>query len=502
MNGLSSENIIEARNIVKTFPGVKALSNVNLEVKKGEVHALVGENGAGKSTLIKILAGVHPMDSGEYYLDGEQANIHSTGEAIEKGVSCIYQELSVVPLIDVAKNLFLGNYPVKGNGMLDMKKMYTEAKGILERINLDVSPKTLAGNLSIAQQQMVEIGRALTRNAKVIVMDEPTSSLADKEVDMLFSIIRMLKEQGISVIYISHKLDEILTISDRITVMRDGETITTMDTKDATREAIIGHMIGRTLDNLFNKMEVEQGNVALKVEGLTKAGLFEDISFEVHKGEVLGFFGLVGAGRTEIMETIFGVRKSDSGRIIIDGEEVKIRSPKQAVTAGISLVPEDRRTQGLATKLNVMQNMTIVKLNEICKANVIDRGEQKKIAESYKDSIRIKTPSMRQLVMNLSGGNQQKVVIAKWLMKHPRVLILDEPTRGIDVGAKAEIYGLISQLASQGVAVIIVSSELQEIFGCCDRVATIWQGRLTGIMDIDKTTNKEVLSAAFGEERA
>lgn len=493
-----SNNLIEVRNIVKTFPGVKALSNVNLTIRRGEVHALCGENGAGKSTLIKILAGVHPMDSGTYLFEGKPANIHSTREGIDMGISCIYQELSIVPLIDVAKNLFLGNYPLRKNGVLDVKTMYTKAQKVLDRIKLDVSPKTLADDLSIAQQQMVEIGRALTRNAKVIVMDEPTSSLTDQETEMLFSLIEFLKSEGISIIYISHKLEEVLRITDRVTIMRDGETITTIDTKGTTKEQLIDYMIGRPLDNLFNKMQVEKGPVAMKVEGLTKEGIFEDISFEVHQGEVLGFFGLVGAGRTEIMESIFGVRHYDSGKIIIEGEEVKIQNTKQAVRYGVSLVPEDRRTQGLATKLSVLANMTIVKLGDLSKFNVIQRKQQKQIADEYIESIRIKTPSYRQLVMNLSGGNQQKVVIAKWLMAHPKVLILDEPTRGIDVGAKAEIYGLISQLASKGVAVIIVSSELQEIFGCCDRVATICQGKLTAVVDIERVTNSNVLAAAFG----
>lgn len=491
-------DLIEVNNIVKTFPGVKALSNVNLTIRKGEVHALCGENGAGKSTLIKILAGVYAMDSGTYLFEGKPADIHSTSEGIALGISCIYQELSIVPQIDVAKNLFLGNYPLLKSGIMDMKTMYAKAQEVLKRINLDVSPKTLAENLSIAQQQMLEIGRALTRNAKVIVMDEPTSSLTDKEIEMLFSLIEYLKNEGISIIYISHKLEEVLRITDRVTIMRDGETITTINTQGTTKEQLIDYMIGRPLDNLFNKMQVDQGPVAMKVEGLTREGIFEDISFEVHKGEVLGFFGLVGAGRTEIMEAIFGVRHYDKGKIIIDGEEVTITSTRQAVKYGLALVPEDRRTQGLATKLNILANMTIVKLGDLSKANVIQRDQQKQIADQYIDSIRIKTPGYRQLVMNLSGGNQQKVVIAKWLMAHPKVLILDEPTRGIDVGAKAEIYGLISQLASQGVAVIIVSSEMQEIFGCCDRVATICQGRLTAVMDIEHATSSKVLAAAFG----
>lgn len=491
-------NIIEIRDIVKTFPGVRALSNVNISIKQGEIHALCGENGAGKSTLIKILAGVYPMDSGTYLFDGKEVNLHSTHEGIRLGISCIYQELSVVPLLDVSKNLFLGNYPTKKNGLLDNRRMYQESKEILRQLNLDISPKTLVGNLSIAQQQLIEIGRALTRKAKVIVMDEPTSSLTNKETEILFQIINQLRDNGVTIIYISHKLEEVLRICNRITIMRDGESIKTLDTQGVTKEQLISFMIGRPLDNLFNKMRTNVGSVVMRVNQLTKLGTFENICFDVREGEILGFYGLVGAGRTEIMESIFGIRSYDSGEIYIKDQKAVIRNPKQAIQNGIALVPEDRKGSGLSPKLNVLQNITIVILKKLSRFGILQDNKQKAIAAKYIADTHIKTPSMQQTVVNLSGGNQQKIVISKWLAAHPLLLILDEPTRGIDVGAKAEIYGLISQLASTGVAVIIVSSEMQEIFGCCDRVITIAQGKKTGDFLIENTSSDQVLAAAFG----
>ena len=376
--------------------------------------------------------------------------------------------------------------------------MYQESKEILRQLNLDISPKTLVGNLSIAQQQLIEIGRALTRKAKVIVMDEPTSSLTNKETEILFQIINQLRDNGVTIIYISHKLEEVLRICNRITIMRDGESIKTLDTQGVTKEQLISFMIGRPLDNLFNKMRTNVGSVVMRVNQLTKLGTFENICFDVREGEILGFYGLVGAGRTEIMESIFGIRSYDSGEIYIKDQKAVIRNPKQAIQNGIALVPEDRKGSGLSPKLNVLQNITIVILKKLSRFGILQDNKQKAIAAKYIADTHIKTPSMQQTVVNLSGGNQQKIVISKWLAAHPLLLILDEPTRGIDVGAKAEIYGLISQLASTGVAVIIVSSEMQEIFGCCDRVITIAQGKKTGDFLIENTSSDQVLAAAFG----
>ncbi len=488
---------IELSKISKSFPGVKALSDVELRVKKGEVHALVGENGAGKSTLIKVMTGFHKMDSGEMRVDGEPVSFDTPQQSIGAGIACIYQELSIVPQLDVAKNIFLGNWPRKGR-LIDRKALYENAEKILERVKLDVSPRTLAGDLSIAQQQMVEIGRALTRNARIIIMDEPTSSLTDKETEVLLELIDQLRSEGISIIYISHKLDEVLSISNQITVLCDGRNVATVNAGDTSREKLIEYMLGRPLSNMFNKTETKIGDVVMEVEGLSREGVFQDVSFQVHAGEVLGFFGLVGAGRSEIMRAVFGVDKADKGSIRIDGKPVSIHSPRQAVMNGIALVPESRKDDGLALRLSVLENMTLVKLGDIQKAGVIDQKERRRLAGEYIESIRVKTPTPAQLVGNLSGGNQQKVVIAKWLMKNPKVLILDEPTRGIDVGSKAEIYSIIDNLAKSGVAVIIVSSEMNEILGVSDRIISVFEGRLTAEFRREEATDKAILGAALG----
>lgn len=489
--------ILELKGIVKEFPGVKALSGVDLTILPGEVHALVGENGAGKSTLIKVLTGYHDRNGGEMYVDGALVNFTHPHQAIEAGIACIYQELSIVPQIDVAKNLFLGNWPEK-RGFLDRETQYEKAAEILRRIQLEVSPKTLAGDLSIAQQQMVEIGRALTRNARVIIMDEPTSSLTDREADLLLELIDQLRAEGTAIIYISHKLDEVLRISDRITVLCDGHNVTTVENQGVSRQQLIEYMLGRTLDNMYNKQTYPIGEAILRVEGLGRKGVFEDVSFEAHRGEVLGFFGLVGAGRSEIMRSIFGVDKLDTGKIFIKGVETKISNPVQATAHGLALVPEDRKKEGLALERSILDNMTLVKLPQISRCGFIDKGRQKKLGQEFSESIRVKTPSLYQLAGNLSGGNQQKVVIAKWLMQQPEILILDEPTRGIDVGSKAEIYSIIYDLTKRGVAVIVVSSEMQEIMGICDRVITVYEGRITADLKCSETTDTEILGAALG----
>ena len=489
--------LLELRGITKEFPGVKALSGVSLDILPGEVHALVGENGAGKSTLIKVMTGYHQRNSGEMLVDGALVNFSHPHQAIEAGIACIYQELSIVPQIDVAKNLFLGNWPAKG-AFLDRKAQYREAEKILKRIQLDVSPRAMAGDLSIAQQQMVEIGRALTRNARVIIMDEPTSSLTDREAEVLMGLIRQLRAEGTSVVYISHKLDEVLDISDRITVLCDGHNVTTVNAKEVTRSKLIEYMLGRPLDNMYNKQTAPIGEAILQVEGLTRKGVFENVSFAAHRGEILGFFGLVGAGRSEIMRAIFGVDRLDSGTIRVKGQEVKIPNPVQATAHGLALVPEDRKKEGLALELSILANMTLVKLPQISRMGFIDKGQQSKLTQTYIENIRVKTPSAQQLAGNLSGGNQQKVVISKWLMEQPEILILDEPTRGIDVGSKAEIYSLIYDLAQRGVAVIVVSSELQEIMGISDRIITVFEGKITAEFQRETATDQAILSAALG----
>ncbi len=493
------KTIIQCEGITKYFPGVKALDGVSFDIREGEVHALCGENGAGKSTLIKVLTGVHERDGGRYLIDGEEVFFKSTEEGIAAGVSCVYQELSIAPQLDVAKNLFIGNLPMKGK-LVDHKTLYRKTAEILEELDMNVSPKTLAGDLSIGQQQMIEIGRALTRNARLIIMDEPTSSLSEAETETLFRIIRKLTEKNIAIVYISHKLDEVMELSDRITVIRDGQNIISADTKNITQDELIAHMIGRPLQNLYLKEPAEITDTMLEVNNLTRKGVFEDISFSVRKGEVVGFFGLVGAGRSEIMRAIFGVDKYQSGEVILDGKKLKGGNPAAAIEAGIGFCTEDRKQEGLALRLSILQNMTLVKLKYLAKLGVIKRKAQREAADEYMKAISIKAPSVTQLVGNLSGGNQQKVVVAKWLMMNPKVLIVDEPTRGIDVGSKSEIYGLLSDLAKQGIAIIVVSSEIEEIMGVCDSVVTVFEGKITAQLEINpQLTREKVLSCALGK---
>ncbi len=489
---------IELKDIVKIFPGVRALDGVSFDIREGEVHSLCGENGAGKSTLIKVLTGAHARDGGAYLIDGEEVNFKSTAESVAKGVSCVYQELSIAPQLDVAKNLFIGNLPMKG-GLVDHKTLYKRTAEILEELDMHISPKTIAGDLSVGQQQMIEIGRALTRNARLIIMDEPTSSLSEAETDTLFQIIKKLVARGIAIVYISHKLDEVMYLSDRITVIRDGKNIISKDKDQFTQEELIANMIGRSLENLYQKEPAEITDTMLEVKGLTRKGVFQDVSFSVRKGEVVGFFGLVGAGRSEIMRAVFGVDKYDAGEVILDGKKLRGGSPSAAIRAGIGFCTEDRKKEGLALRLSILLNMTLVRLPFLSKIGVINRKAQRAAADEYMKAISIKAPSVTQLVGNLSGGNQQKVVVAKWLMMSPKVLIVDEPTRGIDVGSKSEIYGLLSDLAKQGMAIVVVSSEIEEILGVCDSVVTIFEGKKTAQLEInDKLTREEVLAAALG----
>ena len=493
-----TKTIIKCEGITKSFPGVKALDGVSFDIREGEVHALCGENGAGKSTLIKMLTGVHERDGGHYWIDDREVFFKSTEEGIAAGVSCVYQELSIAQQLDVAKNLFIGNLPMKG-GLVDHKTLYKKASEILAELDMNISPKTIAGDLSVGQQQMIEIGRALTRNARVIIMDEPTSSLSEAETETLFGVIRKLTSKNIAVVYISHKLDEVMELSDRITVIRDGQNIISKDKADFTQDELIANMIGRPLKNLYLKEPAEITDTMLEVKNLTRKGVFEDISFTVRKGEVVGFFGLVGAGRSEIMRAIFGVDKYNSGEVWLDGKRLKGGNPAAAIKAGIGFCTEDRKKEGLALKLSILLNMTLVRLPLLSKLGVINRAKQKAAADEYMKAISVKAPSVNQLVGNLSGGNQQKVVVAKWLMVNPKVLIVDEPTRGIDVGSKSEIYGLLSDLAKQGMAIIVVSSEIEEILGVCDSVVTIFEGKKTAQMNIDSNLSREaVLAAALG----
>ena len=473
-----AKTFIRCEGIKKYFTGVKALDGVSFDIREGECHALCGENGAGKSTLIKVLTGAHARTDGVYELDGKEVNFKSTQEAISMGVSCVYQELSIATQLDVAKNLYIGNLPMKG-GFVDHKKLYADSQEILNELGMNISPKTIAGELSIGQQQMIEIGRALTRNARLIIMDEPTSSLSEAETETLFGIIKKLQSRNIAVVYISHKLDEVMYLADRITVIRDGQNICTMNKSDTTQDQLITAMIGRELSQQYPSKEGRsQGELIMDVQNLS-GGIFEDISFQLHKGEVLGFFGLVGAGRSEIMRAIFGVDRTKGGAVLVDGKKLRSNSPTAAIKAGVGFCTEDRKKEGLMLNLSILLNSTLVKLKYLAKMGVIEKKQQRTDADKYIAEMRTKTPSVTQLAGNLSGGNQQKVVLAKWMSMEPRILIIDEPTRGIDVGSKAEIYDILNELAKKGMAIIVVSSEIEEILGVCDSVITIFEGKKT-----------------------
>ena len=486
--------LLQMVDVEKTFPGVRALKGVNLNVRKGEVHALVGENGAGKSTLMKCLIGIQPVTSGKIIFDGKEISNYSTSDALNMGISMIHQELSPVLYRPIMENIWMGREPLNKFGLVDHQKMWEDSIDVLKQIDLEVDPRELMQGLTVAQMQMVEIAKAISYNAKLIIMDEPSSSLTTREEEQLFSIIRRLKEQGTSIIYISHRMAEIFEVADRVTVFRDGTNVGEAEVKDIDTEKLIAMMVGRTLDEMYPKVPCEIKEPVLKVEHLSHWKYFKDVSFEVHRGEILGFSGLVGAGRTEVMETIYGIRPHTEGQIYLNGEPVEITSPNEAISKGISLLTEDRRGTGIFGLLSVATNVAIPNYDKyLNKLGLIDQKAVDKAVEEYVDRIRIKTPNLAQQLQNLSGGNQQKVLLARWLMTEPDVLILDEPTRGIDVGAKAEIYSLMSELAAEGKCIIMVSSELPEIMGMSDRIVVMHEGKITGILENTPDVTQEKL---------
>jgi ABC-type sugar transport system ATPase subunit len=493
-----SKTVLEMRNIHKRFPGVYALKNVNFELKAGEVHGLLGENGAGKSTLMKVLGGIYDIDEGEIYIDGQKVLIKNVKDSQNAGVSIIHQELVLVPYMSVAENIFSGREPVGKMGFIKKDVMLKEAQKLLDSFELGIDASELVVNLNIAQQQMVEIARAISFNSKILVMDEPTSSLTEKEVEFLFKTIENLKSQGVGVVYISHRMSELFRITDRITVMRDGQYIGTKVTKETNVDELISMMVGRELTDYYHRTFHELGENALEVKNLTKAGIFKDISFNLRKGEILGFSGLVGAGRSEIMKAIFGLDPIDYGEIYIDGKKVEIRSPNDAMDLGIALVPENRKDEGLILKGNVGYNMTLRVLDKFIKFAKVNKTKEDEIINTYIENLAIKTSSKSQLVSNLSGGNQQKVVIAKWLAAKPKILILDEPTRGVDVGAKAEIYAIMNRLVEEGVSIIMISSELPEIINMSDRVVVVHNGSIAGILNRDEFSQEKIMHLATG----
>ena len=497
-----NEMLLRMERISKAFPGVQALDTVDFEVAAGEVVALVGENGAGKSTLMKILCGAYHKDSGRILLNGQEVEIDSPHHAQELSISIIYQEFNLTPNQSAAANIFISREPrQRGPGrflnFVDRRRMEQEAQGHLEMVGARVSATSLIRDLSVAEQQMVEVAKALAVNASIIIMDEPTSALGEDEVETLFGIIETLKEQGIAIIFITHRLEEVLRIADRVVILRDGKRVGSMSIGEATPDEIIRMMVGRELlTDMFRKEQAKIGEPLLEVRGLTGRTLVKDVTFTLRRGEILGFAGLVGAGRTETARLLFGADPVESGEILIEGKPVRIHSPVNAVQAGLSLVPEDRGLQGLVLMLPVQENIVLPTLDEHSAAGWVDRRGTRDTAQEYVDKLNIRTPHLQQQAMYLSGGNQQKVVLAKWLATGPKVLLLDEPTRGIDINAKKEIYTLIDELVRGGLAVVLVSSELPEILAVTDRILVLCQGRLTGEFSREAATEEKILHAA------
>ena len=493
------EDILRLSKINKSFPGVKALTDVDLVIRKGEVHALVGENGAGKSTLMKIISGAYRRDSGTIWLDGKVVEVVSPKQSELMGISIIYQELNLIERISVAENVFIGRYPMK-NGLVQWKKMNADAQALFDEYDLPINARVLVRSLTMAQKQMVEIIKAVSINAKIIIMDEPTSSLSNKEVDQLMKTIKILKEKGIAIIFVSHKLEEIFEICDTITVMRDGSHISTKPVAEVTNDSLIADMVGRTLDNLFPKQETTRGEEFLRIEHFNSIGVLRDVSFTAYAGEVLGFSGLVGAGRTETMRALFGADPKDSGDIYIKGKKVEIKSPKDAIANGIAFVTEDRKGEGLILDASVKNNLFLATIDKDTHHGFLDQKKYDSVGKENVETYKIKTPSLQTPAGTLSGGNQQKVVIAKWVNTDADIYIFDEPTRGIDVGAKIEVYNVINKLCSEGKCVIMVSSELPEILGMSDRVIVMREGKVMGELDRDSEffNQESIMKAAWG----
>ncbi len=485
--------------ISKSFPGVKALQNVNFAVERGEIHALVGENGAGKSTLMKTLTGAYRPDAGHITWHGKPVTIAGPSDSQDLGISMIHQELSLIPYLTVGQNIFLGREPQSAiPGFIDWNTLYARTQELLDRLNLAVSPKAEVQDLSIAQQQMVEVAKALSLKADLIAMDEPTSSLTDVETEVLFGMMRSLKARGVALIFISHRLEEVFEITDKVTVLRDGRHIDTRPTSELTRDKIVELMVGRELGNIYPYSETERRGAVLEVTDLRDGRELKGVSFQLHGGEILSVAGLVGAGRTALAETIFGIRPAAGGEIKLAGEPVRIRAPKQAIQHGLGLVPEDRKLQALFLNMAVRENIIVSGMGQVTNAGFVNNNKANGLAQEFVEKLDVRTPSLRQHVRNLSGGNQQKVIIARWLTLEPRILILDEPTRGVDVGAKAEIHLLMRQLAEQGVGVLMISSELPEVLGVSDRILVMHEGRLMGEFSRDEATQDKIMLAATG----
>jgi ribose transport system ATP-binding protein len=496
--------ILETRVVTKTFPGVRALHEVSFDVMPGEVHVLLGENGAGKSTLVKILMGIYPPDSGEILIDSEPVYFRNPIDGFRKGITAIHQEFAIVPYLDVATNVFLGRTPTRGplGVVLDRTTLYREAQRCLDSFEAGIDAHTVVNELGVGKRQLVEIAKALSADARILFMDEPTSALSNDERNHFFRTIRELKAKGMGIVYISHKLEEVHQIGDRVTVLRDGEKIGTVEASNVTVDQLIQMMVGREITRRFYKSDIQLGEKVFEIKHLSREEVLEDISFSVRRGEILGIAGLVGAGRTELAQCVFGVAPFKTGEIFVDGKSVEIRSPRDAIANGIALLTENRKKQGLFMALSVQDNITLPALNALktagiyLRGGVIKRQSQRQVANEYVAKLRVKTPSLAQVVNNLSGGNQQKTILAKWLAIQARVIIFDEPTRGIDVGAKTEIYQLMETLLRQGIAIIMISSELPEILALSDRIIVLARGRITGEFTRSEASQEKIMACA------
>ncbi|HWK24155.1 MAG TPA: sugar ABC transporter ATP-binding protein [Ureibacillus sp.] len=494
--------MIQMSGISKAFNGNVVLENVQFELANGEIHALMGENGAGKSTMMKILSGIYTKDTGEIKVDGQAVQFKSPKDAEKLGINVIHQELNILPDLTVAQNLFLGKELTYGKtGILKNRQMEKEASQLLSKLGLDINPRTRTGDLSVGKQQIIEIAKAIASDAKYIVMDEPTAALTDREIETLFKTVNELKAKGISFVYISHRMEEIFAICDRITILRDGQYVGVRNIPETNFDEIVAMMVGRQLGERFPSRNSKIGETKLEVRNLTSNGVFKDISFKLRKGEVLGVAGLMGAGRTEVAQTLFGYRKTNSGEILIDGKKATIKSPIEALKNGIGFVTEDRKTQGLVLDFSIKENITLANLEKCSASGIMKNEKENKMVSKYIEDLKIRTSGPEQSAKSLSGGNQQKVVIAKWLGTEPEILILDEPTRGVDIGARKEIYHIINQLAEAGVAILMISSELPEVIGMADRVIVMREGKLTGEVMKEHMTQEVIMQYATGGEK-
>ncbi len=490
--------LLEMKNIRKQYPGVLALDDVSFELRAGEVHCLVGENGAGKSTLMKILSGALMKDAGTVTIDGKAVEIHSPADSQKHGIGMIYQDFKLVPELSVAENILLGNEPVRGKSpFIDFSLMHGTARSVLQQLGEEIDTAALISSLSIAQRQIVEIAKALSRKIRVLALDEPSAALAEHELRNLFKVINKLKSEGVGIIYISHRLEEIFEIGDRVTILRDGKFVHTCPIAEADRRNLVRWMVGRELENEFPKIELQRGAEIMRLEHVT-AGIVKDINLTIHRGEILGLSGLVGAGRTELARVIFGADPKEQGTIVLDGREIRPRSPREAINMGIGLLTEDRNKYGLIMQMTIRENITLSNLREVMTGVFLNRAKETTAAKDFSGKLRIKTPNIEQEVEHLSGGNRQKVVLARWLFTKSKLLIFDEPTAGIDVGVKFEIYNLMMELAKQGIGVVVISSDLPELLGISDRIAVMCEGKLTGLLSRREATQERIMHLATG----